>query len=112
MEAKAKELDENQETYFPLISSYFEDLKPRVEVVIDGENVNLSSKLETLYTFISLDTDPIRRTALIERAMALSAPEIDFKNLPKTEQPVMAQAPQGQKRSNINNQGELGQQTI
>jgi hypothetical protein len=56
--------------------------KPRLRVSITGENYKLQVKLETLQTFIALEADPVRRTALIEQAMALKG--INAKTLPKS----------------------------
>jgi hypothetical protein len=51
------------------------------------------AELETLFSFIQLETDPVRRSALIE--LALSKKGVDITGLPKTEQqPVQQQIQQ------------------
>ena len=65
-------------------------------MIITGENVNITAELETLYSFIQLEQDPIRRQALIEMAMAKKG--IDISMLPKTEAEMlsgMGLAPKG-----------------
>lgn len=79
---KMEELLKDEEAIVKLEKEMWQDFKPRVRVVITGENVNLIVELEDLKTFIALETDPIRRTALIEKAMKLR--NIDVSSLPKT----------------------------
>ena len=79
---KSKELMLNKELMIKLSNKMWEGFKPRVKVVITGENYNLASDLETLKSFIALEQDPIRRTALIE--MAMRKKNIDIEILPKT----------------------------
>ena len=81
---KIKEIKERPEQFIKLENGWLDGVQPRVSVVIDGENVSLQQDLDTLATFINLETDPIRRTALIERAMKRKGISID--DLPKTEQ--------------------------
>lgn len=64
----------------------FKNFKPSVSCVIAGENSTLPQDMQTYSTFITLEQDPIRRTALIEMAMAKKG--IDTANLPKTETPA------------------------
>lgn len=71
------------------LKQVFKDFKPSVSVVITGENSTLPEDMQTYSTFIALEQDPIRRTALIEQAMTKKG--IDVASLPKS--PPM---PQGQ----------------
>jgi len=89
---KMKELSKSKEVLVKLHKKWFENFKPRVQVVITGEGVNLPAEMETLKTFITLESDPLRRTALIE--MAMQRRNIDVSDLPKTPPEMMAQ--QGQ----------------
>ena len=57
---------------------------PRVIVSITGENYALARELESIKSFIALEQDPIRRTALIE--LAMNKTNIDVAKLPKTQQ--------------------------
>lgn len=81
---KLNELLKNTEAIIPLEREMWKGFKPRVRVSITGENYNLAMELETLQTFIALEADPIRRTALIE--MAMKKKNMDVSNLPKTEE--------------------------
>lgn len=64
------------------IKQVFKDFQPSVSCVITGENSTLPQDMQTLSTFIGLETDPVRRTALIEMAMAKKG--IDTASLPKS----------------------------
>ncbi len=69
------------------LKNVFNDFKPSVSVVITGENSTLPQDMQTLSTFIQLEQDPIRRSAMIEMAMAKKG--IDVAKLPKSPpQPV------------------------
>lgn len=61
---------------------FWKNFKPKIKIVISGENVNLMAELESLYSFIALEQDPVRRTAMIEMAMARK--NIDITQLPKS----------------------------
>ncbi len=95
---KARELEalmKNKEALITLESEMWKSFKPRVRVAITGENYNLAVELETLQTFIALEADPVRRTALIEIAMGKKG--IDAKSLPKTQEvqpPIQAAVPE------------------
>ena len=79
---KLEELKKNKSVMVDLEKGLWEGFKPRAKVLITGENFNIASDLETLSTFISLEADPVRRTALIELAMAKK--NIDASQLPKS----------------------------
>lgn len=64
------------------LKQVFKDFQPSVSVVITGENSTLPQDMQTLSTFIALETDPLRRTAMIEMAMAKKG--IDVAALPKS----------------------------
>lgn len=90
---KLQELLRNKEAIVTLEDEMWKDFKPRVRVSITGENYALAEELDTLNGFIQLEQDPIRRTALIEMAMAKK--NIDIVSLPKTPpQPIQPQQPQ------------------
>lgn len=81
-ESKLKELLQNKEATIKLEKEYWAGFKPRAQVDITGERVALMAELETLANFINLESDPVRRTALIELAMKRKG--IDIEKLPKT----------------------------
>jgi uracil-DNA glycosylase len=84
-------LKKNKSLLVKLEKGLWEGYQPRVRVVITGEAFNIASDLETLQAFIALEADPVRRTALIELAMAKK--NIDVAALPKSP-PVQMQPPQ------------------
>jgi len=81
-EEKLAELTENKKAVLKIEKGFWDNFYPRVKVVISGENVALASELESIFSFTQLESDPIRRTALIEMAMAKK--NIDISSLPKT----------------------------
>ncbi len=81
-EAKLEEITKDKKAIVKIEKGFWDNFEPRVKVVITGENVRLAAELESLYSFIQLESDPVRRTALIEMAMAKR--NIDISNLPKT----------------------------
>ena len=87
-----EQLKAKPELFLKGLKGIFDDVKPRVQVLITGEAVNLAAELENLATFINLEMDPVRRTALIE--MAMSKKGIDATMLPKS--PPMQAQPQPQ----------------
>lgn len=87
-QSKLQELLKNKEVVVSLEKGMWKDFLPRVKVVITGENYALASELETLKTFIQLEQDPIRRTALIEMAMAKK--NMDVERLSKSSPEQMA----------------------
>lgn len=88
-EAKLKELSKKKEALWKPSKNFWKEFKPRAKVVITGEKVSLMAELETLSNFIQLESDPVRRTALIE--MAMSKKGIDISKLPKTTPEQMAE---------------------
>lgn len=90
---KFEEIAKKPEVMVDLIKGFFDDVKPRVRVTITGEQTRLATEMETLSSFIALEQDPLRRSALIEIAMAKNG--IDIGNLPKMTPQMMA-SPQGQ----------------
>ena len=87
-EKKMMELAERPEQIVKLEEDMWQNFKPRVRVVITGESVNLTAELETLHSFISLEQDPVRKTALIEWAMRKKG--IDVSSLPKSSPEALA----------------------
>ena len=89
---KFQELMQNKEAVVDLEKEMWKDFKPRVRVTITGENYNLAAELDTLNSFIQMEQDPVRRTALIE--MAMLKKNIDVSALPKTPpQPIASEQP-------------------
>ncbi len=64
------------------VKKVFKDFQPSVACVITGENSTLPQDMVTLSTFIALEQDPIRRSAMIE--MAMNKNGIDVGALPKS----------------------------
>jgi len=95
-------LQSRPEQFLKLSKDMWDEFKPRMTVVITGENVNMLAELETLQTFITLETDVVRRTALIELAMKRKG--IDVESLPKSPpmSPPQPEQPQGQKKQPSN----------
>lgn len=100
-EQKIQELLKNKEVVVKLEREMWDDFAPRAIVVITGENVNVISDLETLQTFIALEQDSLRRTALIELAMKKKGMDVD--KLPKSP-PQMMQPQQPRQTQNQNQQ--------
>lgn len=63
------------------LKSAFDDFVPHAIVSISGEQTKVDSDLQTLGTFVSLEMDPVRRTALIELMMKKKG--VDVGSLPK-----------------------------
>jgi len=81
---KMEEMD-NKTVFLTNFKEMLDEYKPRVSVIITGENSNIPSQIEAYSAFIGLEADPIRRSALIEKAMMLKG--VDVGSLPKTETP-------------------------
>jgi len=79
---KLQELLQKKEALVDLENEMWEDFAPRVRVSITGENYELATELDTLSTFIQMEQDPVRRTALIEMAMAKKG--LNVATLPKS----------------------------
>lgn len=79
---KLQEIMKSKEAIVELEKDMWKNFYPRVRVSITGENYALETELDTLNSFITLEQDPIRRTALIE--MAMLKKNIDVASLPKT----------------------------
>jgi len=97
-EAKMEDIMENEKAVIKVEKGFWEGFIPRVKVIITGENVRLAAEMESLYSFIQLESDPIRRTSLIEMAMAKR--NIDISSLPKSTPEQL----QGMPATNTNNQ--------
>lgn len=66
------------------------DFAPHVAIIITGENYDLPTKMQTLGDLAAMETDVIRRSAII--ALIAKMDGIDFDALPKTPaQPAQAQ---------------------
>ena len=82
IESKIKELQERPRSLIKYERDLFIGFKPKTKVVITGENIRLAEELESYGNFIKLEADPVRRSALIEKAMMLRG--IDVASLPKS----------------------------
>lgn len=65
----AEQLKGKHELLITNIKERLTGLKPRVMVVITGENINREAYLASLATFIQLEQDPVKRSLLIDEAM-------------------------------------------
>lgn len=81
-QSKLTELLAKPEKFIALESGWLDNVKPRVNVVISGENTHLITELETLASFIALEQDPVRRSYLIQLAMKKKG--IDVENMPRS----------------------------
>lgn len=100
---KLQELMKNDSTVVKLEKEMWANFLPRVIVNITGENFALANELETIKSFIQLEQDPVRRSALIE--MAMKKKNIDVSKLPKTP-PLPPQPAQGQSGQGAPAQGQ------
>jgi len=80
---KMEELISRPQLLVKATKEMFKGVKPRVSIIITGEQIGLPAELQSLAEFIALESDPIRRTAMIEMAMRKKG--IDTGALPKTE---------------------------
>jgi hypothetical protein len=78
---KMQELKAQPQLLMTELKAVFDDFKPHASVNITGEKLNLDADLASLSSFIALEQDPVRRTALIE--MAMKKKGIDIGGLPK-----------------------------
>jgi hypothetical protein len=90
-----EELKKRPQIMMKGLQAVFKDFHPSVSCVITGENSTLPQDMQTLSTFIALEQDPIRRTALIE--MAMQKKGIDTASLPKSPPQQMIPSPIQQK---------------
>jgi len=97
---KLTELLRNKEATVTLEKEMWKDFLPKVRVSITGENYALATEMDTISSFISLEQDPVRRTALIE--MAMRKKNINVASLPKTPPaPPVQPVPQPQDTSEL-----------
>ena len=96
-EKKLQEISKNKVAMVDLEEDMWKEFAPKARVKISGENVNLEAELQSLSSFIALETDNLRRTALIE--MAMKKQNIDISQLPKTPPQQMQPQPQQQNQS-------------
>jgi hypothetical protein len=81
-QAKMAELMKSDTLFIKEFKDMFKEYQPNVAVIITGENVDIQEKLQTYATFIQLESDPVRRSYLIEKAMQLKG--IDSGSLPRS----------------------------
>ena len=89
-----QEMQARPEQFLKLSKDMWDEFKPRMTVVITGENVNMLAELETLQTFIQLEVDPIRRAFLLDQAYKKKGIDIP----PATPVSIQQEQPQGQSR--------------
>ncbi len=105
---KLKEIMANPEAVVQLEKDMWKEFKPRVKVIITGENFNVITEIQDLIQFAGLEQDPIKRSALID--MAMEKRGFDISRLPKPspqqnqppQAPQTAQAPDSQNPAVIN----------
>lgn len=97
-QTKLQELSQRKEIRVKGLKKMFEDFKGRAVVVITGENVRTDADLQTMSSFIQLEGDPVRRSAMIEQAMRKKG--IDVAGLPKSP-PQPQPQPQQQKQLQV-----------
>jgi len=91
-EAKLEELKKRPQLLLANTKKLWEDVKPHVIIDITGEGLRLPEDLESLKSFIQLEVDPVRRSAMIELAMRKKG--IDVGALPKSPpQPLPTERP-------------------
>ena len=88
---KIAELKRDDAIFIKEFNKLFKDYRPNAAVIITGENIDLPAKKASLATFIQLESDPVRRTHLIERVMKLDG--IDIGDLPKSTPDQLAGSP-------------------
>ena len=89
---KIEELKKRPQSLLRYEREMFVGLKARAKVVITGENVRANEEVETYLSFAQIESDPVRRTALIEQGMRRKG--IDVSGLPKSP-PLPAPSPAG-----------------
>ena len=96
---KLEEIVSNKKALVKIEKGFWQNAELRMKCKITGENVKLTADLESIFEFTQLEADPVRRSALIEMAMAKK--NMDISSLPKT--PTEMMMPQ-QQVTNQNNQ--------
>lgn len=90
MEEKKNELRQRPEIVMEGLKGVFDGFKPNVYIDITGESLNVNVELQTLASFVALEMDPVRRTAMIEEMMRMKG--LDVGSMPKTTPEMMAAA--------------------
>ncbi len=86
---KLQEFLKKKDVMITLEENMWKGYKPRVRVVITGENYALTAEIQDLVIFANLEQDPIRRSAILEIAAVKKG--MDFSHLPKTPpRPIVA----------------------
>ena len=83
IDSKVKELQDRPISLIKYEKEMLVGFKPKTKVVISGENIRHSQEMESWGTFIKLESDIVRRSAMIEKAMMLALPGVDIAGLPK-----------------------------
>lgn len=89
---KAQKLEElkNAEPLVKNMKEIWEGVLSRLQVTVVGENLDLDVEIETLASMVQLETDPVRRAYLLDRAYA----RVGIPVPPMTPQQPQQQAPQ------------------
>lgn len=88
-----EKLNKEEGFFIDLEKGMWKDFEPELNVVITGENVNIEAENTRDISFIQLEADPIRRTALLEEIYARNGKDISTlpKSAPENIQPVNTQ---------------------
>ena len=95
---KLEELSEKKELFITEFEKIFKNFKPRISVVITGENTRRMEERDAFVQFIPLEADPIRRSAMVEEGMRRSG--IDVGGLPKSNPEALAGQLAGNQQNN------------
>jgi hypothetical protein len=79
---KLAEVEKAPEALVSLTRDLWEGVRARVQVTITAEQTRLQSDVDNIMGFAKIESDPVRRTALIELGMGKTG--IDVGNLPKS----------------------------
>jgi len=108
-EAKLAQLLTDKKAEVEISKGFWDSFRPRVKVVITGENVRLAAEMESLFSFIQLETDPVRRSYLVEMAMAKQ--NIDISSLPRSTPEQLLGLTQPSAQTNQANENKKAQAT-
>jgi len=90
-EAKKTELLKNKEIYAKNSKEFWAGVKIRSEIVITGENMDLQGKSQIMREMIAMETDGVRRRAMIENQALKFG--VDISGFPKNPNLGMTPAP-------------------
>lgn len=99
---KMDELNKKNDLFIKGFKKAFENYKPRISVIITGENTRRMEERDAFVQFIPMEQDVLRRSAMIEEAMRRSS--IDVGNLPKSTPEQLGLATQENNKVAIQNE--------